>query len=396
MPARASAVLCVDDDPFILEGYELQIGRMFDLDTATSAGDALALISERGPYQPFAVAVVDMRMPGMDGIELLQHIRTVSPDTVRIMLTGNADLKVAMDAVNQGHIFRFLTKPCPKDALVGAIHAGLEQHRLITAERELLSKTLSGSIKVLSEVLSLANPTAFGRSSRVRRVVRQIAQSMRIDQGWQCEVAAMLSQLGWVSIPEKTLSKVYRKAKLSPEEQLTVDMHPQAARELLANIPRLEPIADIVYYQEKRFDGQGFPRDEVCGEDIPLGSRVLKVALDYELLASEGVSESLALAQMCGRTGWYDPAVLEALRQALDVDVSHVVKFVNVNELPDRAVLADDVRTLCGRLLIAHGQEVTPSLRLLIETHAKIVGVHEPIKIIVPLETESPIAATRS
>lgn len=393
MSIQNGPILCVDDDTLVLEGYELQLGRMFDMHFAESGDRALELLEERGPYEPFAVAVVDMRMPGMNGIELLQQIRTKSPDTVRIMLTGNADLNVAMEAVNQGHIFRFLTKPCPKEAMIASITAGIDQYRLITAERELLSKTLSGSIKILTEVLSLVNPTAFGRSARVRRIVRKIAQVMHVDNAWRCEVAAMLAQLGWVSIPDRTQAKVSRGSRLTPEEQQSIELHPQVGRDLIANIPRLEAIAEIIYYQGKHFDGSGYPHDEVAGDDIPLGARILKVAQDYELLTSEGSSEVLALAQLCGRTGWYDPAVLDALRRGLDVDVSHAVKLVTVRELPERAVLADDVRTLCGRLLIARGQEVSPSLRLLLETHARIVGLREPLRVIVPIDPDALLTA---
>ena len=123
-----------------------------------------------------------MRMPRTTGIQFLARVREIAPDTVRMMLSGYADLQSAIEAVNEGNIFRFLTKPCSRPTLVKAIDAGLTQYRLVTAERELLSKTLSGSVKVLVDVLSIVNPTAFGRTARVRHLVRRLAEALQVDE----------------------------------------------------------------------------------------------------------------------------------------------------------------------------------------------------------------------
>src|SRR5207245_10705357 len=136
-----------------------------------------------------AVIISGMDMPGMSGIQFLSRVRQLAPDSVRMMLTGHTDLQVAMEAVNEGNIFRFLTKPCSPDALVKALAAGVEQYRLITAEKELLEKTLAGSIKALMEVLSLVNPMAFGRASQVQRLVQQLAAALKVDKAWQVEMA---------------------------------------------------------------------------------------------------------------------------------------------------------------------------------------------------------------
>ena len=138
----------------------------FAIDTATSGSDALARLSEGGPY---AVVISDMRMPGMDGAQLLSRVHKISPNTVHVMLTGNADLDTAIVAVNDGAIFRFLTKPCEVDLLKRAITTYLVQYRLIVAEKELLENTLMGSIKMLTDILCIANPPAFSRALRIRR-----------------------------------------------------------------------------------------------------------------------------------------------------------------------------------------------------------------------------------
>src|SRR6184192_4097590 len=103
---------------------------------------------------PYVVVVADMQMPGMNGVQFLTKAEAFSPDTVRIMLTRNADQKTAADAVNQGHVFRFLNKPCSPEQLAVTLTAGLKQYKLITAERELLESTLNGSVKLLTDILS--------------------------------------------------------------------------------------------------------------------------------------------------------------------------------------------------------------------------------------------------
>jgi hypothetical protein len=121
------------------------------------------------------VVVSDLQMPGMDGITLLSSLRKVSPDTVRVLLTGHADVDAAIAAVNEGNIFRFLRKPCPPGALLRALEASVEQYRLITAERVLLEQTLRGSLKTLTDILAFVNPVAFGRAIRSRKIVGEFA-----------------------------------------------------------------------------------------------------------------------------------------------------------------------------------------------------------------------------
>ncbi len=145
----STKILCVDDEPNILAGYRRSLRKQFEIETAPGGAEALAMIAEGGPY---AVLVTDMRMPGMDGIQFLREAQRVAPDSVRIMLTGNADQQTAAGAVNEGRIFRFLNKPCPAEDLAHALAAGLEQYRLVTAEKELLEKTLGGTIRMMMEI----------------------------------------------------------------------------------------------------------------------------------------------------------------------------------------------------------------------------------------------------
>lgn len=375
-------ILCVDDDANILQAYQRALRKQFALETALGAEEALAAVSSRGP---FAVVVADMRMPGINGVHLLMRIRELSPTTVRMMLTGNADQQTAMDAVNEGHVFRFMTKPCPPEQFAKALEAGLEQYRLLSAERELLTQTLRGTIRVLTDVLTLVHPEAFGRASRVCRIVRLLCIELGLDKTWQLEIAAMLCQLGCITIPDKILSKVHQGRELTAEEQEIYQAHPRTARDLIANIPRLEEVGEIIGYQEKLFDGRGFPADYLAGKKIPLGSRVLKLALDWDVLVTNGLTPEMALAEIHDRKGWYDPGIVGALRKVLHISEAHLIRRCRIADLVDGAIIADDILSTQGTLLCSKGQEVTPAIRLRLRNYAVNVGIARPVKIFVPV-----------
>lgn len=375
-------VLCVDDDPNILRAYSRTLRSKFELDTAASGEEAIRILAERGPY---AVVVSDMRMPGMDGVELLRRVRETAPDTVRMMLTGNADQQTAIDAVNEGHIFRFITKPCPPEVFARMIEAGLEQYRLVTAERELLSKTLAGSIKVLAEILAVAAPEAFGRATRARELVRKLCEALAVSPSWPIEVAAMLAPIGLLAVPQEILRKAIQGRPLKESEKDVFESHPRVARELVSKIPRLEPVAEIVAYQGKLFNGQGYPPDWTSGEDIPLGSRILKLAFDWDDLTQAGLSPDFALAEIADRRGWYDPKVVAALRRILDLQEGYVVREVRISDLVDDWIIADNIYSVNGTLLCSKGQPVTAPIRLRLRNYAINVGISRPIRVFVPL-----------
>jgi response regulator RpfG family c-di-GMP phosphodiesterase len=303
-----------------------------------------------------------------------------------MLLTGYADVQTAIEAVNEGNIFRLLTKPCPPETLTRALTAGIKQYQLVTAERELLEKTLSGSIKVLSEVLSLLNPEAFGRASRITRYVREIVSKMGQSELWQFETAAMLSQIGCVILREETLNKIYRGVELTKEEEQRFNMHPSVASDLIAKIPRMEKIAEIIAYQEKHFDGSGIPQDSRQGEHIPLGARILKVVLDFDALEASGNSKSAALQQLNQRGGWYDSQVLTALEAVMGIEAKYEVRNHKVWELKENMILAEDIKNPRGTLLIAKGQEVNRPLIERLKGYTSASIIKKPIRVIVARE----------
>jgi response regulator RpfG family c-di-GMP phosphodiesterase len=386
-------VLCVDDERNILEAYQRSLRKQYEIDTALGGEEALERISSHGP---FAVIVSDMRMPGMDGVQFLSRAKETAPDSVRIMLTGNADMQTAIEAVNEGSIFRFLTKPCSPEVLAKALEAGIEQYQLVNAERELVEKTLRGSVQILTDVLSLVNPTAFGRGARVRRLVSQLAATMNAERSWEIEIAAMLSQVGCVTVPEDTLTKVYRGTSLTAAEWRMYQAHPQVGRDLISHIPRLENVAQIITYQEKLFDGTGFPHDEMRGEDIPLGARILKLALDFDKLEASGITKGECLDEIQRRENWYDPRVVSALRTVLANQIQFEVRTLRTDELEPNMILAEDVLSTKGLLLIVKGQEVTTSLRMRLGNYAERGVIAGTVRVFAPIRIGEPSQNERS
>ncbi len=208
-------ILLVDDEPAILDGLRRQLRGRYAIETATGPTAGFSAMAA----QSFAVVVSDLRMPGMDGVQFLAQVRERAPHAVRIMLTGQADVEAAVQAVNRGNLFRFLTKPCPPDDLIAALDAGLAQHRLLIAERELLEKTLAGSVKVLTEILAMTSPRAFGRAQRLRHVARRLAEAVGHPAPWQVELAAMLAQLGAVTLPQDLLDRADAGTELRDDER---------------------------------------------------------------------------------------------------------------------------------------------------------------------------------
>jgi response regulator RpfG family c-di-GMP phosphodiesterase len=379
MPAR---ILFVDDNPNILAAFLRQLRKYFSVYTALGGEEGLRAVSER---EPFAVIVSDLRMPGMDGIQFLSRVRQTAPDGVRMMLTGNADLSTAISAVNEGNIFRFLTKPIEQQTLIRALSDGVRQYELITAERELLEKTLRGSVKVLSEILHLLNPEAFGRASRITRYATKLASAMGVADVWQIETAAALSQIGCVVLPEAAMRKLYNGEELSREESELFAMHPYVGSDLLAHIPRMQTIAKIIANQEKCLDEPGDAQESKQGDDVPLGARILKVVLDFDTLKARGVSDREAYANLSKEhPARYDPAVLAALYETLAAESADEERLVNVADLVDGMILAQDVRLVYGRVLVARGYEINRPLRERLKNHLLSPGIREPIAVIVP------------
>lgn len=379
-------VLCVDDDVNILGGYKRSLRKDFDITIAEGGEAGLAAIASS--EEEFAVVISDMQMPGMNGVQFLQRVMKESPNTVRIMLTGNADQQTASDAVNEGNIFRFLTKPCDAETLTKVLNAGLEQFGLVTAEKQILSETLNTSLQVMVEILSIVNPTAFSRASRVQKLARNIAKTLKIKKVWEVEIAAMLSQIGCFTVPEETLQKISAAQPLTEQELQLFSRHPQVAHDLIARIPRMNTVAQIIANQNRRmhevFEVKNETRET---EAVKRGARILKVVLDFDNLLDAGNLPHQVFKDMTERDGWYDKSVLIVLKEIIDKASSEYVHIeIDVSKLKPGMLLNKPVFSTRNALLLSAGQEVTRPLIMRLINFAASGMMPEKVHVSVPLD----------
>ncbi|MFT5719452.1 MAG: response regulator RpfG family c-di-GMP phosphodiesterase [Oleiphilaceae bacterium] len=353
------SILFVDDEQNVLSAYKRNLRKYFDVHTALSGADAIELL--KGKVK-FSVIVSDMQMPNMNGVEFLKVAKEMSKNSIRIMLTGNADQQTAIDAINQGDIFRFINKPCTPEQMMNILKVALKQYLLITAEQELLKTTLKKSIEVLIETLTLACPSSFGSINRVKQHVVNCARAMGSENTWMFESMAMLSLIGYVSLPDNLLNKISSGGILSEDQEAEYLKHSEVGYNIISKIPRLEDIAQVIKFQNKHYDGSGFPSDALSGKNIPMGARILKIALDYERFNNITNSNDEALIQLQKRVERYDPKILELFIKSIAVCRTESITSVSLLGLEEGMIIAEDVLTLEGILLVCKGQEITESL----------------------------------
>jgi hypothetical protein len=205
----------------------------------------------------------------------------------------------------------------------------------------------------------------------------------------------MLSQIGSVTIPPEVTLKMRLGHALSSNEKEILVRIPAIGSSLLANIPRLEEVARIILYQNKLFDGGGFPEDDVSGVAIPLGARMLKVLCDLAQIEARGTSRALAVQELRGRAGYYDPRVLSAVAALVpsaapsaDTDTKMLLA-VKFSHLRIGHILQSDVETKSGILLVPTGSRITPMLIHWLRNFSTLYGIKEPILVLNPTGSSS-------
>lgn len=383
MSSPEMKIMIVDDDTNILDGFRRVLSRHFPVTLCSAPLDALSKIS---PDSPFSVVISDMHMPGMDGINFLAKVKERSPDTVRMMLTGDSDIKVAVDAVNEGQIFRFLTKPCDYKVLGNAILTGIQQYRLVTAEKELLEKTLRGSILMLTEILSSSDPKLFGMATRIRDLVRTLAPKLNLPAPLDLEFAALFSPIGWVPLPLELREKVRNGAPLSQEERAVVARVPQVGQALLSHIPRLERVANLIRFMHCPSSELDSPAYAQKAKDVVDGAKLLKILSDFAQMEADGLPIEAAFNTMRSRHGHYDPKLLSDVsaimgRPGCDTDEAKGLMEMesSVEDLCIGDTLAFNVETVNGRLLAAGGILVTPLIKERLLNFQELFGIKKPI-----------------
>lgn len=374
--ASQTKILCVDDEPRVLEGLELQLGWDYEVHLAESGETGLKALDAHGP---FSVVISDMRMPSMNGATFLGHVRECDPDASRMLLTGFADVDSAAEAVNRGQVFRFLQKPCVREELLTAVSMAVEHHRLVTAERSLLEDTLNGAIVLLTEILSLTAPLAFSRSSHISAYVKHIVGRLELQDAWRFEVAALLSRLGCVTIPPDTLQRLFAGQPLSPRESEMMNGHSKIGRDLVAHIPRLELVSEMIAAQQNEI-GELKRHPTTDAEHVALGGALLRLSSELDARLMVGITLPDALEKLA-RERRYPPFLLEALTDFTVDRGEEVVRAVTARELQPFMVLDEDVLSNNGNVVVPRGRELDRPILERLKNFAQGVGLREPIRV---------------
>jgi CheY-like chemotaxis protein len=374
-----ATILLVDDEPNVLASLSLNLKRRYTVLTANDGAQGLERLNDQGTV---AVIVSDLHMPGMDGGAFLARARKLVPTAVRILLTGQADVSSAISAVNDGQIFRFLTKPTPTAVFLTVIEAAVAQHRLITSEKVLLEQTLRGSLRTMTEILALASPMLFGRALRVKRTVGDLGRKLAITDYWQIEVAVMLSQVAQISLPGETAEKLCRAAELSADEHAMVARMPEITDQLLAHIPRLETVRVMLANSQEPIRRSTCIQPEAEAGLVDIGAKLIKAAVAFDVLTQSGLSDADAVSVLRGEPKRFDRDVVAALGELYaSADAQYEIVEIAVDGLVPGMVLAEDLKSRTGMLLVARGFEVTPTFMERIRNY-RPGSVEESVRVI--------------
>ncbi|HMD73474.1 MAG TPA: HD domain-containing phosphohydrolase, partial [Steroidobacteraceae bacterium] len=287
--------------------------------------------------------------------------------------------------VNEGHIFRFLSKPCPSDQLLMAVEDGLKQYRLLTAEKVLLEQTLSGSVRVLIEILGMVVPAASSRATRLQRCTLELAAALGLAPQWQWGLAAFISQIGCVALPKEILSKVEAGLALTDEEKRLYESHPEVAGKLLAAIPRLEDVAAMVTAQFGAICFSNKPKEVDQWDVRGIGQLLLRTSVEFDRLIGGGVSREAAAENLRASKLGLPPSIIKALAHLSISSQDRVVRQVRVKDLSPGMILDEDLVSPKGIRLVPCGQEVTRTLIVRLTSIAAGVGVVEPFRARIPI-----------
>ncbi len=354
---------------------------------------------------PGDLLFLDYRLGAKTGIEAFQEVQKIGFANPVILLTGHGDEKTAVAALKAG-MADYLTKgTLTTSTLQRAISNVLEKHRLrqnnsaqaqrveaadrelfrrIHSEKEVLEQTLIGALEAMTQVLSIMNPEVFSRSIRITRYVTAIAKQMNLTVIWKLEVAALLSQIGFITFPPEILHNLARGKELSHQETLLHQQYPSIGADMIRKIPRMGKVADFIEHQEHTLDD---PDSESNPDNIPLESRILKVAIDLDALESTGHTKQQALDHLRTHVKKYDPTVLNALRAISNKTLPFKTKEVAMSDLSPPMVLAEDIRAKSGAMVLPKGQPVTFTMLTRLHNFSLFQPIREPILVLLPVTT---------
>lgn len=419
-------VLVIDDEKMVRNLVEKALSPNCDVIVAENGVEGLDMFHEHQPQ----VIILDIVMPEMDGITFLKKLKPQIDDPYEVIVVTGVDFGTNKEIISECYelgISSFIHKPMNMLELQEAVKRSVELKRLhaerklhndeierlnreleqkvfertkdleseirlrVQAENEqseLLESTLKGTIQVMVDILALISPAAFNRARRMRDYVSQLVDKLQLDSSWKYELAAMLSQIGCVTIPNITFQKFLDGANLSDREKQILDAYPEVARKLLINIPKLEDVAQMIScYHELA----GRCDDGACCTDdvIAKGGELIRIALDFDDLLCHNVKPDKAIKIMKNNEqAGYDQEVLELL---LGINIREfparesAVKAVLISELYDGMILQEDIVAKDGSLVAANGLEVN---RILLRRLLNFL--HEDMIEDLPVKTYSP------
>ncbi|WP_417666425.1 HD domain-containing phosphohydrolase [Roseibium sp.] len=377
-------IVLVDDDPKVLSAFERLFAGLYIIRGFDNPEDALKWLKANTGV---SVIVSCSNLPGRTGVGFLKATEALAPLATRVMLTGEKSVDVVKMAVNEAGVFMFLTKPCAQQELVSAMEAAINHHARVVFERNLLEKTLAGSVKLLIDMLSLFHSEAFRRTTVMRPQALKVAKKLGLKKTWELEMAVMFSPLGEALLPKEILSR-YRAAKTLTEPQREILAGaPAQTRDLLKNIPQLEKVAEVLYLSGRGFDGSGFPEDGPVGKDIPLTARMIKLLTDLWYASPENGIDAAAFEALTINKRQYDPHLLEIARAALldeqkPEENKQQVTLCYIRALKPGDILVDDILTDgTHELVLSRGHQLTRTTIRRLDQYNQVAGIRQPIRV---------------
>jgi response regulator RpfG family c-di-GMP phosphodiesterase len=398
-------ILFVDDEENVLRSLQrLFIDEDYEVHTASSGEKGLEILKDN----EIAVIVSDQRMPRMNGAEFLERARRLSPDSIRIVLTGYADIDATIDAINKGSTYRYVTKPWNDDEIIATVQDATERHKLIQENKYLIDLTrrqneelkkwsselelhvqeqtieltykhrellglnerlktgFKGFIITMSNLIELRDRTVANHSNNVAAISRKMAAAMGSDDAGieDVAIAAQLHDIGKIGISDAVLSKEIE--AMAPFELREYQTHPVRGQAAIDSIEALRAAGVLIRHHHESFKGGGFP-DGLKGVGIPLGSQVLAVADKYDrLLAHHTVKEALeGITNLAGTQ--FDPRLCRLLTKTVgEMAVSDrcagctVESELHPDQLMSGMILSRDARSGTGILLLPQGAGLNP------------------------------------
>lgn len=303
-----ATVLFVDDEPSVLNAL-----RRSQLDVAwrqlfaASAEEGIAIVQR----EPVSVVVSDNTMPGMKGIDFLARLKVLSPDTVRIMLTANADFATALGAINRSEAFRFIPKPWDDEELITVVTEGVQRYELLQGMR-------SGDearYRSLAQTVELKDPYTRGHCDRVADYAGRLAQAIGVTEPLLTHLryGCILHDCGKIGVPESILNFPGR---LSEEDFELIRKHPEWGCEVAREAQLPVAVQNVIRHHHERINGKGYPAG-LAGDAIPLEARIAAIADVYDALTTDrpyrkGNSVIEAARIMTQETtGHFDPMLLQ-------------------------------------------------------------------------------------